>query len=121
MITKGTYLRNLHVKQRDRGVEEAELFSFNSGINSGILGPRFCIGNGENSETSNHMLSATEHSEIECLTKFLNMSKLQNRCTRGSRYRVSTERKIFRSSNKKSLKTFFHVRGSLSTPEGNTH
>ena len=32
-----------------------------------------------NSEKSNHMLSATSHIELEFLTKFLNMSKLQNR------------------------------------------
>ena len=32
-----------------------------------------------NSEKSNHMLSATSHIGLEFLTKFLNMSKLQNR------------------------------------------
>ena len=32
-----------------------------------------------NSENSNHMLSATSHIGLEFLTKFLNMSKLQNR------------------------------------------
>ena len=32
------------------------------------------------------MLSATSHSELEFLTKFLNMSKLENCCTRESRY-----------------------------------
>ena len=32
-----------------------------------------------NSEKSNHMLSATSHIELEFLTNFLNMSKLQNR------------------------------------------
>ena len=32
-----------------------------------------------NSEKSNHMLRATSHIELEFLTKFLNMSKLQNR------------------------------------------
>ena len=32
-----------------------------------------------NSEKSNHMLSATSRIELELLTKFLNMSKLQNR------------------------------------------
>ena len=49
----------------------------------------FCIENGENSEKSNHMLSATSHIELEFSTKFLNTSKLHYRlfcCTRGSRY-----------------------------------
>ena len=32
-----------------------------------------------NSEKSNHMLSATSHIGLDFLTKFLNMSKLQNR------------------------------------------
>ena len=50
----------------------------------------FCMENGENSEKSNHMPSATSHSGLEFLTKFLKMSKSQNRCTRGSRYRSST-------------------------------
>ena len=45
-----------------------------------------CMGNGENSEMSNPMPSATSHSGLEFLTKFPNMS--QNRCTRGSRYTV---------------------------------
>ena len=35
--------------------------------------------NGENSEKSNHMLSATSHIELEFLIIFLNMSQLQNR------------------------------------------
>ena len=38
----------------------------------------FCIENGENSEKSNHRLSATSVVELEFLTKFLNMSKFHN-------------------------------------------
>ena len=38
----------------------------------------FSIENGENSEKRNHMLSATSHVVFEFLTKFVNMSKLQN-------------------------------------------
>ena len=43
----------------------------------GLLSSSFCIENGGNSQKSNP--SATLHIEIEFLTKFLNMSKLQYR------------------------------------------
>ena len=57
-------------------------------VSLGLARSSSCIGNGENNEKSNHMVSATSQSEIEFLTKFLNMSKLENRCTKGSRYRT---------------------------------
>ena len=62
-----------------------QAFSF-SAFSLGLARSSFCIGNSENSEKSNHMLSATSNIELEFLTKFLNLSKLHNRCTRCSRY-----------------------------------
>ena len=49
-----------------------------SAFSLGLARFSFCIASRENSEKSNHMLSATLHIELEFLTKYLNMSKLQN-------------------------------------------
>ena len=45
----------------------------------GLLSSSFCIESGKISEESNHMLSATSEIGLEFLTKFLKMSKFQNR------------------------------------------
>ena len=44
----------------------------------GVLSFSVCIENGENSEKSNRMVSATSHIELEFMTKILNMSTFQN-------------------------------------------
>ena len=45
----------------------------------GFARSSFCIANGENSEKSNRMLSATSHIEFDFFKNFLDMSQFQNR------------------------------------------
>ena len=55
----------------------------------GLLSSSFCIKNGENSEKTNHMVSATSHIELEFLTKFVECQSCKIGwfcCTRGYRY-----------------------------------
>ena len=71
-----------------------------------------------NSEKSNHMLGATSHNELEFLTKFLNMSKWQNRlCQKVPLHTIPGETKgIPRFSFFRHCETFFEKEIPQSVP-----